>query len=130
MAAGITPPATIPGTPQFSQPLDTFAQPIGSLGHANLSRLASVYGFEWYVDEADTLQLAEPQASDPVSFTYDGAAAQLHSADFQTQRRHNHVARHGPSPARDRRARSPRPPTTPTCKTRAPFTTTTSPTAC
>jgi hypothetical protein len=91
VGAGIKPPTTTPGTPQFSQPLDTFAQPVGSLGRANISRLASVYGFEWYVDEADTLQLAEPQPSDPVSFTYDGAAGQLHSADFQTRRRHNHV---------------------------------------
>jgi hypothetical protein len=91
VTAGVHPPATLPDTPQFSQPLDTFAQPIGSLGHANLTRLASVFGFDWYVDETDTLQLAEPQPTDPVTFTYDGTTAQLHSAEFQARRRHNHI---------------------------------------
>jgi hypothetical protein len=91
VAAGIKPPPALPSTPQFSQTLDTFAQPIGSKHHANLTRLASAYGFEWYVDQADTLQVAEPQLTDPVCFTYDGTAAQLHSADFQSRRRHNHI---------------------------------------
>ena len=91
VAAGIGMP-TAPATAQFSQIVDFFAQPVGSPHLVNLERLRSLYGFEWFVDEADALQLREPSASDQAVFSYgDGQQAQLHTHRIHRRRRPNHV---------------------------------------
>ncbi|HZT97363.1 MAG TPA: hypothetical protein VFB34_11080 [Chloroflexota bacterium] len=91
-AAGIN-QASSPGTSQFSQTVDTFAQTYGATWTQHLNRLAQLYGFEWFVDETDTLQLREPQAGDSSSFTYGPAGALPHAleTDIHQVRRPNHV---------------------------------------
>jgi hypothetical protein len=91
VAAGIGMPVA-PATAQFSQIVDFFAQPVGSPHLDNLERLRSLYGFEWFVDESDTLQLREPAASDQAVFSYgEGQQAQLHTHRIHRRRRPNHV---------------------------------------
>jgi hypothetical protein len=91
VAAGLGMPVA-PATAQFSQVVDFFAQPVGSPHLVNLERLRSLYGFEWFVDEGNTLQLREPTASDQAVFSYgEGQQAQLHTHRIHRCRRPNHI---------------------------------------
>jgi hypothetical protein len=91
VAAGLGMPSA-PATEQFSQVVDFFAQPVGFPHMVDLERLRSLYGFEWFVDESDTMQLREPTASDQAVFSYgDGQQAQMHTHRIHQCRRPNHV---------------------------------------
>ncbi len=95
-AAGVNQPAS-PGTPQFAQTVDFFSQYFDKSWTSHLCRLAALYGFEWFVDENDRLQVREPSLTDPVAFTYGGggSAPSAMENDIHEVRRANHVMVYG-----------------------------------
>ena len=90
IAAGID-GCVVPATPQFAQTVDQFAISVGDTWRASFDRLARLYGFDWFVDESDAMQLREPAAGDPISFAYGTESVQPLSHSLTAQRRGNTI---------------------------------------
>jgi hypothetical protein len=81
-AGGIAAVGSPPGTPQFSQIIGSFGlNPAGTYLDA-LEALAHVFGFEWFVDENDVLQVREPSSDDEPGFTVGAVAGRVRRVNF------------------------------------------------
>jgi hypothetical protein len=87
----------LPATAQFGQTVDTFALPIGETWLSALQRLAGLYGFDWFVDESDTVQVREPQPSDMPVWSY---RAEGLTYELEIKERANHIRVVGVAPVK------------------------------
>ena len=96
VAGGVPSAPMSPGAAQFSEVIDAFALGAGDSGHVNtlrtaFDRLRSLFGFDWFVDENEALQLREPQPDDSVAYAYGNGMAQTIGHEISPVRQPNQV---------------------------------------